>query len=165
MSESSGFLRKCDRCGTMIYMKPDFDGRWKPYESWFDGAVQEGEWVRHMCSRRRDAQPETGESSNRGGSGDQVAKSGKEEQASRSIGGLCDRLMTRGLSIDESLEVLGKAARIHQLLFVNGLDPLSEITEMFECIEAQIESIESKDGTGFFTDSHTPPNFDDGIPF
>lgn len=52
MNESctGGYLKKCCDCGKSIYMKEDFDSRWRPYESWIDGACDEGEWIRHQCN-------------------------------------------------------------------------------------------------------------------
>ena len=44
-----GYLRRCRKCGAWIYMKNDYDGQWRPYESWFDGEVEEGEWRLHDC--------------------------------------------------------------------------------------------------------------------
>lgn len=48
---ADGYLRPCRFCGQRIYMKLDHDGQWRPYESWVDGNVEEGEWQRHECGR------------------------------------------------------------------------------------------------------------------
>ncbi len=47
--KSDGYLKTCGYCGCLIYMKADHDDRWRPYESWKDGACDEGEWVMHQC--------------------------------------------------------------------------------------------------------------------
>lgn len=47
----SGYLKECTYCGDKIYLKPDFDGQWRPYECWVNGRVQEGEWITHQCDR------------------------------------------------------------------------------------------------------------------
>ena len=44
-----GRLKTCRTCGALIYLKCDWDGQWRPYESWVDGNVDEGEWIRHDC--------------------------------------------------------------------------------------------------------------------
>lgn len=49
--DTSGYLKPCYACGATIYIKQDFDGSWRPYESWAAGNVDENEWVRHRCSR------------------------------------------------------------------------------------------------------------------
>jgi len=49
-NSSSGFLRECIYCQATIYLKQDFDGRWRPYESWAEGKVEEGTWVLHTCN-------------------------------------------------------------------------------------------------------------------
>lgn len=48
-TNSSGFLTRCAYCGCLIYLKLDCDSRWRPYESWFAGTVEEGEWKLHKC--------------------------------------------------------------------------------------------------------------------
>lgn len=45
----SGYLKRCMYCGDRIYMKCDYDGQWRPYESWVNGSVEEGEWIIHEC--------------------------------------------------------------------------------------------------------------------
>jgi hypothetical protein len=50
-SKADGYLKACRFCGDLIYMKPDNDARWRPYESWKDGACEEGEWVGHQCDK------------------------------------------------------------------------------------------------------------------
>ena len=44
-----GRLKTCRTCGALIYLKCDWDGQWRPYESWVDGNADEGEWIRHDC--------------------------------------------------------------------------------------------------------------------
>ena len=46
---SRGYLRRCHRCGSTIYIKLDCDGSWRPYESWLDGVVEENQWRLHEC--------------------------------------------------------------------------------------------------------------------
>ncbi len=46
---SAGYLKRCDYCGTTIYLKEDCDKRWRPYESWAAGNVSENEWELHQC--------------------------------------------------------------------------------------------------------------------
>lgn len=46
----SGYLKRCSSCGERIYMKQDYDGEWRPYESYIDGKVEPGEWFLHECS-------------------------------------------------------------------------------------------------------------------
>ncbi len=45
-----GYLKRCRSCGERIYVKPDYDGQWRPYESYLDGKVEEGEWRLHDCT-------------------------------------------------------------------------------------------------------------------
>jgi len=47
--DSDGYLTDCKYCGRCIYLHCDSDGRWRPYESWAAGTVDEGEWVLHDC--------------------------------------------------------------------------------------------------------------------
>lgn len=44
-----GYLKRCRFCGERIYLKLDYDGEWRPYESYLDGKVDEGEWRLHDC--------------------------------------------------------------------------------------------------------------------
>ncbi|RMG02506.1 MAG: hypothetical protein D6741_03665 [Planctomycetota bacterium] len=44
-----GYLKRCEFCGQLIYLKQDWDGQWRPYESWVAGTVDEGEWKTHDC--------------------------------------------------------------------------------------------------------------------
>lgn len=46
----SGYLKRCRACGERIYLKCDYDGQWRPYESYIEGKVEEGEWVLHNCT-------------------------------------------------------------------------------------------------------------------
>ncbi len=46
---SRGYLRRCRSCANLIYLKRDYDGRWRPYESWAAGNVDEDEWQLHNC--------------------------------------------------------------------------------------------------------------------
>jgi len=46
----SGYLKRCRDCGERIYVKRDWDGQWRPYESYIDGKVEEGEWRLHDCT-------------------------------------------------------------------------------------------------------------------
>lgn len=46
----TGYLKRCNECGERIYLKQDYDGQWRPYESHLDGKVEEGEWVLHDCT-------------------------------------------------------------------------------------------------------------------
>jgi hypothetical protein len=46
----SGYLKRCRDCGERIYIKRDYDGEWRPYESYIDGKVEEGEWRLHDCT-------------------------------------------------------------------------------------------------------------------
>ncbi len=47
--DSTGYLKVCDRCGRLIYMKRDYDGTWRPYASWVAGDAQQNEWLLHDC--------------------------------------------------------------------------------------------------------------------
>jgi len=47
---SGGYLKCCRQCHQLIYLKRDNDGQWRPYKSWADGIVAEGEWQLHDCS-------------------------------------------------------------------------------------------------------------------
>ena len=47
---SEGYLKRCRHCGSLIYVKRDYDGKWRPYESWAAGNVDENEWRLHDCS-------------------------------------------------------------------------------------------------------------------
>jgi hypothetical protein len=47
--QADGYLKRCVSCGQPIYMKQDYDGRWRPYESWAAGNAEEGEWLLHEC--------------------------------------------------------------------------------------------------------------------
>jgi hypothetical protein len=42
-------VKRCEGCGDLIYIKKDNDGVYRPYESWLEGAVEEGEWELHHC--------------------------------------------------------------------------------------------------------------------
>ena len=47
---SMGYIRNCLYCNDRIYMKCDYDGVWRPYESWLHTeSIEEGEWVLHEC--------------------------------------------------------------------------------------------------------------------
>ena len=46
----AGYLKRCRNCGSLIYLKRDYDDKWRPYESWAAGNVGENEWRRHDCS-------------------------------------------------------------------------------------------------------------------
>lgn len=46
----NGYLKRCKDCGERIYIKRDYDGEWRPYESYLDGKVDEGEWRLHDCT-------------------------------------------------------------------------------------------------------------------
>lgn len=48
--ENDGRLSTCRYCRETIYFKVDYDGRWRPYESWTAGNCDEGEWILHRCS-------------------------------------------------------------------------------------------------------------------
>lgn len=50
VNSKSGYPRRCRYCRERIYMKCDYDGEWRPYESYIDGKVEEGEWRLHDCS-------------------------------------------------------------------------------------------------------------------
>lgn len=45
----NGYPKRCQDCGERIYVKHDYDGKWRPYESFIDGKVEEGEWRLHDC--------------------------------------------------------------------------------------------------------------------
>jgi hypothetical protein len=47
---ANGYLKKCVTCGRSIYLKYDYDGVWRPYESWWSGKVRDGEWALHDCA-------------------------------------------------------------------------------------------------------------------
>jgi hypothetical protein len=49
-SPASGYLKRCDSCERRIYMQPDLNGFWRPYESWADGHAAEREWRLHRCT-------------------------------------------------------------------------------------------------------------------
>lgn len=44
-----GRVKRCRACGQPIYLKRDWDGIWRPYESWLGQQVDRGEWRRHNC--------------------------------------------------------------------------------------------------------------------
>jgi hypothetical protein len=48
--DSNGYLKKCRDCGRVIYLCQNSDGVWRPFASWIEGDVAEGEWVLHECS-------------------------------------------------------------------------------------------------------------------
>lgn len=48
-TSTRGYLKRCRFCGEQIYVKLDNDGQWRPYESYLDGKVEEGEWRLHDC--------------------------------------------------------------------------------------------------------------------
>jgi hypothetical protein len=50
VTSPSGYLKRCRYCGERIYVKRDYDGEWRPYESYIDGKVEEGEWTLHDCT-------------------------------------------------------------------------------------------------------------------
>jgi hypothetical protein len=45
-----GYPKRCKQCGERIYIKRDYDGQWRPYESYIDGKVEPGEWHLHDCT-------------------------------------------------------------------------------------------------------------------
>jgi hypothetical protein len=47
---ASGYLKPCRSCRRRIYMQPDRNGSWRPYESWADGHAAEREWQLHRCA-------------------------------------------------------------------------------------------------------------------
>lgn len=47
--DARGYLTRCRHCRSLIYIKQDYDGVWRPYESWVEGNVDENEWRRHDC--------------------------------------------------------------------------------------------------------------------
>jgi len=47
---ASGYLKRCRYCGERIYVKRDYDGQWRPYESYIEGKVEEGQWTLHDCN-------------------------------------------------------------------------------------------------------------------
>lgn len=49
-TSASGYLKRCRCCGERIYVKRDYDGQWRPYESYVEGKVEEGEWKLHDCT-------------------------------------------------------------------------------------------------------------------
>jgi hypothetical protein len=49
MTTSNGGLRNCRYCGITIYLHYDWDGFWRPYESWVAGTVEEAVWQLHDC--------------------------------------------------------------------------------------------------------------------
>jgi hypothetical protein len=49
---TNGYLTKCRQCSEQIYVKLDFDDKWRPYKSWVDEQVDEGVWELHECSER-----------------------------------------------------------------------------------------------------------------
>lgn len=50
VTSACGYLKRCRDCGERIYLKPDYDGEWRPYESYIDGKVEQGEWRLHDCT-------------------------------------------------------------------------------------------------------------------
>lgn len=45
------YVKRCRYCGERIYMRRDYDGQWRPYESYLDGKVSQGERSRlHDCT-------------------------------------------------------------------------------------------------------------------
>lgn len=46
---SKGYLITCKYCGTTIYIHRDYDGIFRPYESWVAGNAMPGEWILHEC--------------------------------------------------------------------------------------------------------------------
>lgn len=46
---AGGYLKRCRDCGQRIYVKCDYDGVWRPYESYIEGNVEPREWVLHDC--------------------------------------------------------------------------------------------------------------------
>jgi hypothetical protein len=55
-TETGFYLKDCCYCGEKIVMlKSDYDGRWRPFESWVAGNCAEGEWVIHRCAERTGA--------------------------------------------------------------------------------------------------------------
>ena len=51
ITSPSGYLKRCKRCRERIYINSDWDGEWRPYESYLDGKVKPGEWRLHDCHR------------------------------------------------------------------------------------------------------------------
>lgn len=49
LRDAEGRLKSCRTCGQPIYIKLDYDGIWRPYESWLAGNVDPGEWRLHCC--------------------------------------------------------------------------------------------------------------------
>ena len=49
---TTGYLTQCRRCADQIYVKLDFDCKWRPYKSWKDEHIEEGVWELHECSGR-----------------------------------------------------------------------------------------------------------------
>lgn len=48
--DAGGHLKRCRDCGERIYIKRDYDGEWRPYESYIDGKDEKGEWRLHDCA-------------------------------------------------------------------------------------------------------------------
>ena len=46
---SNGYIKRCRYCGRSIYLKCDYDGTWRPYESWAAGNTDVNNWQRHDC--------------------------------------------------------------------------------------------------------------------
>jgi hypothetical protein len=44
-----GYRKRCVHCGVSIYLHLDGDGHWRPYDSWKEGRVLQGQWRLHVC--------------------------------------------------------------------------------------------------------------------
>lgn len=47
-----GYLKSCNRCHVLIYLKPQGYGTWCAWESWVSGNAEWNEWIPHDCPAR-----------------------------------------------------------------------------------------------------------------
>jgi hypothetical protein len=152
-----GYLKyKCDRCGEPIYLKEDWDGVIRPYESWLGGKVPWGTWARHEC---RPSQPAARTEAPRTHLPDKVET--RNGNRMRTIAGCCDRLIGSGMPIETALDILARLGSIQASLSAHGLNPLKEVVGMLSAFDEQRQASPTR-----LPGPSTAPNSDDDeIPF
>lgn len=162
MSENSGFLRTCNQCNESIYLKQDSDGRWRPYQTWFNGTVQENQWVLHRCQGQVPGERRPVDAAGTGVTARDAQSpldmQPLEERSQCSLDACCLRLVLGGCSVPVALDIISKAAALYEAMSAPIADPMEEIAAMVKCFDAIYRS-------KHVLEARMPPQENSDIPF
>lgn len=158
----TGYLKQCDGCSRMIYMKLDYDGIYRPYESWLDGPVEEGEWQLHQCATEHRGPPPTPVTNPR------VTTRPTQEVCSQNFAGALSldeclrRLQAEGMPLAVAVKLMAALADAMSVARGHLADPAKQLAEICRTLEKHAASENSSKTVA--KDSATSQQIQD-IPF